>query len=111
MEGPILLIIPIAALIFIGGSYLMASRFLPAPMVLKPVPWMAGAALLGYFVAQFLFAVVLRLLGVSVATAGAALTIAVSLAGAAGAAALVLRGFVLRHRRRKAETKAQSTVF
>jgi hypothetical protein len=106
-----MLIIPIVVLIFIGGSYALAVRFLPTPMVMKAVPGMAGAAFLGYYLAQFLFAVILRLIGVTIGGLTLLLLIAVSLLGAVGCAALVLRVFVRRHRRLKAEREAQSAVF
>ena len=37
--------------------------------------------------------------------------IGISILGAIGGGALVLRGFVLRYRRRKADREAQATVF
>ena len=106
-----MLIIPIAALIFIGGSYFLANRFLPSPIALKATPWMAAAALLGYILAQFLVGALLTLLGISPSTVGVPLLIAVSLLGSLVGAGLVLRGFVRRRSRRKAESETQSTVF
>jgi hypothetical protein len=96
--------------IFIGGSYFFANRFLPSASALKATPWTAGAAFLGYFLAQFIAGLILALLGIPPETMALPL-IAVSLLGAFGGGALVLHGFVRRHRRRKAEREAQSAVF
>jgi len=106
-----MLIFPIIALVFVGGSYFLAIRFLPAPVAVKAMPWMTGAGLVGYFVGQILFAFVLGLFGISAEAVGLPLLVAVSLLGALVAASLVLRGFAVRHRRRKAQKDAQSSVF
>ena len=106
-----MLIIPIAALIFIGGSYLLATRFLPASKVMKAVPWMAAAALLSYFLTQFVAGIFIFLLGIPAATVPFPLWVMLSLLGAAAGAALVLNRFVRRHRRGKAERDAQAATF
>lgn len=106
-----MLIIPIVAVFFIGGSYFLATRFLPGPIAVKAMPWMAAAALLGYVLTQLLIGVVLQLAGMPLASVSIALLIAASLLGALGGAVLVLHGFVRRRRRRIAEKEARSSVF
>jgi hypothetical protein len=106
-----MLIVPIFALIFIGGSYFLANRFLPGPLAMKAVPWMAGAAFLGYLLLPFVLGTVLTLLKMPVRTVPIPVVIAIEVFGALGGASLVLQGYVRRHRRRKAEREAQSTAF
>ena len=106
-----MLMIPIAALIFIGGSYFLANRFLPPNVASKAMPWMAATAFLSYFATQFAVGIVLALMGFHAGNLSVPLLIGVSLMGSLGGAWLVLNGFVRRHRRRKAEKAADATVF
>jgi hypothetical protein len=109
-----MLIVPIIALIFIGVSYFFANRFLPPNLAMKATSWTAGGAFVSYFVAQFIGSVIAGIIfGPTIATVPAFLPvmILISILGAIAGGALVLRGFVKRHRRRKADREAQATVF
>lgn len=106
-----MLMIPIAALIFIGGSYVLANRFLPPNVASKAMPWMAATAFLSYFATQLVVGVVLALLGLTAGNLSVPLIIGLSLLGSLAGASLVLNGFVRRHRRRKAEKAAEAALF
>ena len=109
-----MLIVPIIALIFIGVSYFFANRALPPKLVMKATTWTAGAAFVSYYVAQIVASIIATLIfGAAVTTSMEMLPvfIGISILGAIGGGALVLRGFVLRYRRRKADREAQATVF
>jgi hypothetical protein len=106
-----MLIVPIIALIYIGGSYFAANRFLPPNLAMKAVPWMAGVAFAAYYVTQFLAAVIAGVLFGPSVIDHLAVFIAISFAGSVVAAGVVLRIFVRRHRRRKADREAQAAVF
>lgn len=106
-----MLIIPIAALIFIGGSYFLANRFLPPTVASKAMPWMAATAFASYFVTQFVASIILALLGFRLVDAPIPIIVGLSLIGSLGGAWLVLNGFVRRHRRRKAEKAAEAGLF
>ena len=106
-----MLLIPSIALIFIGGSYVLANRFLPPNLAMKATPWMAGAAFASYYAVQFLAAVVAGMLFGRVPMEYLPVFIGISILGAIAGAVLVLRGFVKRHRRRKADREAQAASF
>lgn len=106
-----MLIVPIIALIYIGGSYVAANRFLPPNLAMKAVPWMAGVAFAAYFVTQFVAAVIAGMLFGPNSVQHLGVFIVISFLGSIAAAGLVLRLFVRRHRRRKADREAQATVF
>lgn len=105
-----MLMIPIIALIFLGGSYFFANRCLPPKLALKATPWMAGVALISYFAMQFLAAlitgIVLGLVALESSAVITPLLILISILGAIAGATLVLRGFMKRHQRRKADKEA-----
>lgn len=110
-----MLIIPIMALIFIGISYVFANRALPPNLAMKATGWMAGAAFVGYYASQLvgglIAGLILREAALEHMAALNVVLIVISIFGAIAGGALVLRGFVKRHRRRKAEKEAQAAVF
>ena len=110
-----MLIVPIIALIFIGISYFFANRALPPNLAMKATGWMAGAAFVSYFATQVVGGVIAGLIlreavMEHIATLNIIL-IVLSIFGAIAGGALVLRGFVKRHRRRRAEKDAQAAAF
>lgn len=106
-----MLMIPIAALIFVGGSYFLANRFLPPNVASKAMPWMAAAAFVSYFVAQVIVGIILALFGLHAGSLSVPLLVGLSLLGSLAGAWLVLSGFIRRHRRSKAVKTAEAALF
>ena len=109
-----MLIVPIIALIFIGISYFFANRMLPPKFVMKATTWTAGGAFVSYYAAQVvavIFATLIFGQGVMATPAFLPVMILISVLGAIAGGALILRGFVLRYRRRRADREAQAEVF
>lgn len=109
-----MLIVPIIALIFIGVSYFFANRVLPPNQAMKATTWTAGGAFVSYYAAQVVAVIIATLIfgqAVTAAPAFLPVMILISVLGAIAGGALILRGFVLRYRRRKADREAQAPVF